>query len=265
MAGPPGSFPRPPISRMPDLSLAVFAALTLAAFTGGFVSSIAGAGGMIVPPCLLWAGVPPVQAPATNKCQSVFGTLSSATNYLRKGLLELLPLRSILAWAFAGAVGGTLLVRQLDAALLVKILPLLLILLAGYFALSPRIADQDTPPRLAERLFAPLAGGGLGLYGGFFGPGLGSFAADAFAGLRGHNMRSATASSKPVILVTNLTSVVIFVVHGHVVWPLVASMALAQIAGACLGSNLAIAHGAGLIRPMIIAVTTAIALRISLR
>lgn len=250
---------------MPELSLAVFAALSLAAFAGGFVSSIAGAGGMIVLPCLLWAGVPPVQALATNKCQSVFGTLSSAINYLRTGHLELRPLRATLAWAFAGAVGGTLLVRQLDAALLEKILPLLLIVLAGYFALSPRVSDQDAPARLPEHLFAPLAGGGLGLYGGFFGPGLGSFAAAAFAGLRGQNMRRATASSKPLILVTNFTSMAIFVFHGHVIWPLVASMALAQVAGARLGSNLAIAHGAGLIRPVIIAVTTAIALRILLR
>ena len=39
---------------------------------------------MIVLLCLLWAGVPPVQALAINKCQSVFGTLSSTPNFLRK-------------------------------------------------------------------------------------------------------------------------------------------------------------------------------------
>jgi len=250
---------------MPELSLPVFAGLTLAAFIGGFISSIAGAGGMIVLPCLLWAGVPPVQALATNKCQSVFGTLSSAINYFRRGHLELEPLRATLLWAFVGAVGGTLLVQQLDKALLEKLLPLFLILLAGYFALSPRVSDRDAPARLSQFAFAPLVGGGLGVYGGFFGPGMGSFSAAAFAGLRGFNMRRATASTKPVVLVTNFTSMSLFILGGHVVWSLVAAMAVAQIVGARLGSNLVILRGAALVRPVIVVVTAAIAIRLMMR
>ena len=250
---------------MPDISLPVFAGLTLVALLGGFISSIAGAGGMIVLPCLLWAGIPPVQALATNKCQSVFGTLSSAFNYFRRGHLDLRPLRATLAWAFVGAIGGTWLVQQLDTALLDKLLPLILILLAGYFAFSPQISDRDAPPRVSSRVFAPLVGGGLGVYGGFFGPGMGSFAAAAFAGLRGFNMRRATASTKPVVLVTNLTSMGVFVLSGQVVWKLVIAMAIAQIVGARLGSNLVMRRGTALVRPVIVVTTTVIALRLALR
>ncbi|MCB1889617.1 MAG: TSUP family transporter [Rhodocyclaceae bacterium] len=250
---------------MPELSLPVFAGLTFVAFLGGFISSIAGAGGMLVLPCLLWAGVPPVQALATNKCQSVFGTLSSAVNYFRQGHLELTPLIGTLAWAFVGAILGTLLVQHLDKALLERLLPVILIVLAGYFALSPRISDRDTPPRLPARWFAPLVGGGLGVYGGFFGPGMGSFSAAAFAGLRGFNMRRATASTKPVVLVTNFTSMTLFILGGHVIWSLVAAMAVAQIIGARLGSNLVIRRGAALVKPVIVVVTAAIAIRLMLR
>jgi len=250
---------------VPDLSIPVIAGLTCVAFLGGFISSIAGAGGMLVLPCLLWAGVPPVQALATNKCQSVFGTLSSAFNFFRQGHLDLAPLRGTLAWAFTGAILGTLLVQQLDKALLERLLPAILIVLAGYFALSPRISDADTPPRLGGRWFAPLVGGGLGVYGGFFGPGMGSFAAAAFAGLRGFNMRRATASTKPVVLVTNATSMALFIFGGHVIWGLVAVMAIAQIVGARLGSSLVIRRGAALVKPVIVLVTVAIAVRLMLR
>ena len=250
---------------MPELSLPVFAGLTLVAFVGGFVSSIAGACGMLVLPCLLWAGVPPLLALGTNKTQSVFGTLSSAINYFRKGHLDLKPLRAMLVWAFVGAIGGTWLVQSLDKALLDTLLPVILIVLSIYFAVSPRISDQDHAPRLSERSFAPVVGGGLGLYGGFFGPGMGSFAAAAFAGLRGYNMRRATASTKPVVLVTNVTSMVIFLAGGHVIWSLVAAMAVAQIIGARLGSNMVIHRGAALVRPVIVVVTAAIAVRLMLR
>ncbi len=250
---------------MPDLSVPVFAGLAFVAFLGGFISSIAGAGGMLVLPCLLWAGVPPVQALATNKCQSVFGTLSSAINYFRQGHLDLGPLVGTLRWAFVGAILGTLLVQQLDKALLERLLPLILIVLASYFAFSPRISDRDSPPRLRPRWFAPLVGGGLGVYGGFFGPGMGSFSAAAFAGLRGFNMRRATASTKPVVLVTNVTSMTLFILGGHVIWSLVAAMAVAQILGARLGSNLVIRRGAALVKPVIVVVTVAIAIRLMMR
>ncbi|KAA3654043.1 MAG: hypothetical protein DWQ11_06015 [Proteobacteria bacterium] len=239
--------------------------LTAAAFVAGFISSIAGAGGMIVLPCLLWAGVPPVQALATNKCQSVFGTLSSALNYLRKGHLQLGALRWALLYALVGAVAGTLWVQQIDAARLETLLPYVLILLAVYFALSPRIADADTPPRLPAAVFDPLVGGGLGLYGGAFGPGMGSFSAAAFAGLRGFNMRKATAATKPLVLVANVSSLVIFIAGGHVVWGLALGMSVAQFVGARLGSNLVIARGAALVKPVIVLTTLAIALRLVLK
>lgn len=250
---------------MIELSLAWVLGLTVAAFAAGFISSIAGAGGMIVLPCLLWAGVPPVQALATNKCQSVFGTLSSTLNFFRKGHLQLRPLRWALLYALFGAAIGTLWVQQMDAAVLETVLPYVLILLAGYFALSPRIADEDAPPRLSSSVFDPLVGGGLGLYGGAFGPGMGSFSAAAFACLRGFNMRKATASTKPLVLVANVSSLVIFIAGGHVLWALALSMAVAQFVGARLGSNLVITRGAALVKPVIVVTTAAIALRLLLR
>jgi hypothetical protein len=164
-----------------------------------------------------------------------------------------------------GAAIGTLWVQRIDAAVLDQVLPYVLIVLAGYFALSPRIADEDTPPRMSSAVFDPLVGGGLGIYGGAFGPGMGSFSAAAFAGLRGFNMRKATASTKPLVLVANVSSLVIFIAGGHVVWSLALSMAVAQIVGARLGSNLVITRGAALVRPVIVVTTAAIALRLLLR
>ena len=250
---------------MPELSIGWMAVLVAAAFAAGFISSIAGAGGLIALPCLLWAGVPPLQALATNKCQSVFGTLSSTLNYCRSGHLQLRPLRATLLWAVIGAALGTVLVQQIDASLLEAALPYVLIVLAAYFAISPRIADVDSAPRMGPRMFAPLVGGGLGLYGGMFGPGMGSFSAAAFAGLRGDNMRRATASTKPLVLVANFTSLAIFIAGGHVVWGIALLMSGAQFIGARLGSTLVIRRGAALVRPVIVLATAAIALRLLMR
>ncbi|SDJ71582.1 TSUP family transporter [Microbulbifer yueqingensis] len=245
-----------------ELSLATYLILSAVAFAAGFISSIAGAGGMITLPALLWAGIPPLDALGTNKFQSVFGTLSSAINYFQKGHLDLRPLWPGLLAATAGAALGTWSVTRLGGELLEALLPILLIAIAVYFAISPRIADVDSRPRMGNGAFNLLVGGGIGFYGGFFGPGMGSFYALAFAALLGYNMRRATAHTKPLVLATNTTSMLIFMAGGHLLWGLALCMSAAQAVGARLGSNLVVARGARLVRPVIIIATIAVALRL---
>jgi uncharacterized protein len=137
-----------------------------------------------------------------------------------------------------------------------------LLVLALYFAFSPDISDRARAARMGAGPFNLVAGGGLGLYGGFFGPGMGSFYAAAFARWRGMPMRQATASTKPFVLVVNTTSMVVFVLAGYQWWGLASLMALAQFIGARIGSNLVISHGTRLIKPLLVLVTLLIAVNL---
>ncbi|WP_323846949.1 TSUP family transporter [Microbulbifer magnicolonia] len=247
-----------------DLSLITCLILTAVAFAAGFISAIAGGGGIITLPALLWAGVPPLDALGTNKFQSVFGTLSSAINFFQKGHLDLRPLWPGLLAAVIGSALGTWSVTQLGGEQLQKLLPILLIAIALYFTFSPRISDIDGKPRMGNGLFNILIGGGIGFYGGFFGPGMGSIYALAFAALLGYNMRKATAHTKPLVLATNATSMLIFMLGGHLLLWLAISMSVAQFVGARLGSNLVISRGAKLIKPVIILATIAVAIKLLL-
>jgi uncharacterized membrane protein YfcA len=211
---------------------------------------------------LLWAGLPPLNALATNKFQSLFGTLSSTINFLRKGYIDLRALLPALCYAFAGSVIGTCLVQQISTDYLSLIMPYLLIVLAVYMLFSPSLSDEDVPAKISKNTFAPLVGGGIGLYGGFFGSGMGSFFAIAFTSLQGFNMRKATAFTKPLVLIVNVTSMVIFLWGGHIVWSLAIAMAVAQVIGAKLGSNLVIHRGMALIKPMIVLMTLSIAIKL---
>jgi hypothetical protein len=164
--------------------------------------------------------------------------------------------------AVAGSGLGTLTVTQLGGEQLRTLLPILLIAIAVYFAFSPRIADVDSSPRMSNVWFNLLVGGGIGFYGGFFGPGMGSIYALAFAALLGYNMRKATAHTKPLVLATNATSMFIFMAGGHLLLWLAICMSAAQIVGARLGSNLVIARGANVVKPVIILATIAVAIKL---
>jgi len=122
--------------------------LTLVAVAGmaGLIDAIAGGGGLLALPALLWAGLPPVQALATNKLQGSFGTLTASFNFVRRGEIDVARLRIPILLTFMGSASGTLAVQRLGSTLLDQIVPSLLIAFALYFLFSPRIGDQDAQP-----------------------------------------------------------------------------------------------------------------------
>lgn len=236
--------------------------LTLVAFVAGYISSIAGAGGLITLPILLWFGLPPINALATNKVQSALGTLSSTWNFFRKGQLSLKEIRYSLLFALLGSVGGTLLAQRIGNEALLQLTPVMLVLIALYFLLSPRMSDSCSQARLSPLSFALVAALPMGLYGGFFGPGMGSILPFLFVYLSGYHLRKATAQTKVMILVINGVSAVLFILHGDVVWTLALCMSMAQMLGARLGSNRVMTHGAGLVQPLIIVTTLLLAIKL---
>ena len=247
-----------------ELPFLTFAVLVIIAFFAGLISSIAGAGGLLTLPALLWAGLPPLQALATNKVQSAVGTLSSAWNFFRKGHIQLKSLRSAIICAFLGSLAGTWTVQQLGNDLLAQLIPVLLMVIALYFLITPKVGEKSQPQRISETGFAVSAALGMGFYGGFFGPGMGSIFPFLFVLLLGRNLVRATAETKVMVLTVNGTSALLFSFSGNVQWTLALCMAAAQMVGARIGSNLVMRRGAGLVQPLIVIVALVLALKLVL-
>lgn len=224
------------------------ALLIAAGFTAGFVDSIAGGGGIISLPALLAAGVPPHIALGTNKLQAVLGTALATANYARRGLIQRSQLPLGVAFTAAGALTGALLVTRIPSDWLARIAPWLLFAVFLYMLQSPRLGDAERRARLGENVFSVVFGLALGFYDGFFGPGAGSFWTIAFLGLLGFALPRATANTKAMNLTSNAVAFAWFAAHGDVAWRLGLEIAVANIAGAAIGSSLAIEKGARLIR-----------------
>lgn len=240
----------------------LLAVLALVAALAGCIDAIAGGGGLLTLPALLWAGLPPVAALATNKLQGSFGTASATLRFLRHGAIDLRGLGPAALLAFAGSAGGSWLVGRIDPGALAHLLPALLVAFALYFLLSPRVGDLPSRRRLGLAAFGVLAGAGIGFYDGFFGPGTGSFFALAFVALLGCDLRQATAGSKLLNFASNLAALLVFAAGGHVVWTVGLAMAIGQWVGASVGAHLVIRHGARLVRPLLVGVSLLLSLRL---
>lgn len=243
---------------VPEIAVILFGL----ALVAGFVDAIAGGGGLITIPALLWAGLSPLESLATNKAQAVFGSGTATLHFLRKGLIEPRGAAFTVACTAVGAALGAVLVQQIDSAALQRLIPLLLVGFALYFLVSPRVSDLDSHQRLGMPAFAMTVGLGVGFYDGFFGPGTGTFFAMGYVALLGYNLRRATAHTKLLNFTSNLTALIFFMLGGQVVWSLAASMAVGQLIGAWLGSHLVLKHGAVLVRPILVVSSILISLKL---
>jgi uncharacterized membrane protein YfcA len=245
-----------------DPDVMVLAALVLTAFVAGYVDAVAGGGGLLTVPALLLAGLPPAEAVATNKLQGTFGVAIASYAFWRAGHLDLRSLRWPIAGAALGAGFGSAMVSVADPGWLETAAPLALVLVAGYFALAPsldrpRVARAASPLALAALLAFPV-----GTYDGFLGPGAGSFYMAGFVMLAGPSLIEATASTKVLNATSNAVALLVFLGGGKVVFMYGLPMALGQIAGAQLGAACTLRFGSAIIRPLVIAVSVLMALRL---
>lgn len=236
--------------------------LIVAGFAAGFVDSIAGGGGLITVPVLLLAGLSPVEALGTNKLQGVFGSGSATWSYSRAGLVDVRRQLPVAALSFLGSVAGAALATTLPGDWLNVILPAMLVLIALYFAVKPDMNDVDRARRLSPFLFGVAIVPLIGFYDGIFGPGAGSFFMLAFVALAGYGVLKATAHTKLLNFASNLGSLLLFSAAGAVMWQLGLVMGVAQFLGARLGARLAMKSGARLIKPLLVIICVALAIRL---
>jgi uncharacterized protein len=236
--------------------------LVLAAFLAGFVDSIAGGGGLITIPALLLAGAPPVIALGTNKLQGMFGAASATWSYARNGHVRLGPQAVPALLAFLGSILGALTATVLPGKVFGAVLPLLLVAIAVYFLLRPGLNDIDRAERMRPALFGITIVPLVGFYDGLFGPGTGSFFMLAFVALAGFGLLKATAHTKLLNLASNIGGLVLFTFAGAVLWKTGLVMGIAQFAGAQIGARVAMKGGARIIKPLLVMVCLALAVRL---
>ncbi len=245
-----------------EFSPELLLAMALVGVAAGWVDAIAGGGGLIALPALLFTGITPLEALATNKLQGTFGSFTAAYNYTRRGWIDPRWARWLIVASLLGSAAGTLLVQNLRLDLLERLLPVLLGAMALYFLLSPRLSNVERKPRLGRLGYGLSAAPGIGFYDGIFGPGTGSFFTLSAVTLLGASATRAVALTKLLNFASNIGSLALFLVGGQIVWMLGLAMIVGQATGAWLGSTMAIRGGVGLIRPVVVVVCLVMMLRL---
>jgi uncharacterized membrane protein YfcA len=244
------------------LSSWLLALLFVTGLAAGFVDAIAGGGGLITIPVLLSLGIDPKLALGTNKLQATFGSGSATLHYARAGTVQVNDCLLGFLLSCLGAALGAWAVQRMNTDALKRFIPVLLLAVALYTILQPRLGFEDVHPRMGRRQFYILFGLGIGFYDGFFGPGTGTFWALAFMLGLGFNMTRATGYTKVMNFASNLSSLVFFLAAGQVNFAAGLVMGVGQLIGARIGASMVITRGTKFIRPIFITAVLAVTLKL---
>lgn len=246
----------------PDWHLALLCAF---AFLAGFIDSVIGGGGLVQIPAF-FVLYPQLSVPniiSTNRMASAVGTAVAAWNYARSVPI---PWRTVISAGITSAIcsylGATL--QSLLPSALLK--PILLVLILGVAVYTYRRKDlgQNEHFRIPENqipVWAAGIGAMLGFYNGFVGPGTGSLLVFAFVSLVGYSFLSASALSKVVNVIADLSSLIFFLSHHYVLFNLALPMMACNVAGSYAGSRMAMLRGNAFIRQVFLVVVLGIIAR----
>jgi uncharacterized membrane protein YfcA len=237
-----------------EFSFELLALLSIVALFAGFIDAIAGGGGLLTIPALLFTGMSPVQAIATNKLQACFGSFTATRYFIKQKLVFPKQQISGIVAASIGAILGAIAIQLFDSSLLITLLPFALILIAVYLVFAKNLGQSAKKPKLDEKKFNTFFITGVGFYDGFFGPGTGTFFTLSYCKIRALNLIQATAHAKLMNFTTNIISLIIFILSDQILWQVGMMMALGQIIGARIGAATAIKQGTDFIRYMTVAV-----------
>ena len=242
-----------------------------AAFLAGAINSVAGGGTLVSFPALIWLGLNSVTANATSTVAIWPGTVGSAWGY-RRELRDAEPrFLALIVPSLIGGLAGAWLLRWTPVTTFDHMVPYLILFATLLFMaqepIQRKLKTADGARHKSRVWFTAVLLFQLlvGLYGGYFGAGIGilMLAALSIMGLRDiHEMNSLKVVFGGSV---NGIAAAYFIWAKMVYWPYVVMMAVASILGGYGGAGAARKLGRTAVRRIVIAIGFGMALSLFIK
>ena len=229
-----------------------------AAFAGGAVNAIAGGGTLLTFPSLLTM-LSPVPANGTSTMALLPGSLAPAWAYRQELGRTTRHLKRLWPPSLLGGIIGALLVIRLPEKVFANAIPWLLagasVLLLVQRPLARWIgAHPHLEPDVRTLVGVVVFQFFVGVYGGYFGAGIGILMLSSLAFVGIPDIHEMNAVKTVLAATMNGISALIFIFSGAVVWHYAAIMAVSAILGGYLGARIARKLNAGVVRAIVVAI-----------
>jgi uncharacterized membrane protein YfcA len=216
------------------LETAIF--LFVAGVLGGALNAVAGGGSFVAFPALLFTGVPPIPANATNTVALWTGVTASGGAYRNRLDVPKRVLVPLLGTSFIGGLAGAFLLLKTPPQTFMRVLPWLMLGATLLFVFGKRLAGGRASSVGRDATTAAIMGASIfelfvAVYGGYFGGGVGIVNLAMLAAVGMTDIHAMNALKSVLGMAINGIAVLAFVVARAIYWP----QAVVMIAGAVVG------------------------------
>jgi uncharacterized membrane protein YfcA len=220
------------------MSLAQALLLLVAGFGAGAVNSVAGGGSLLSFPALLAIGAPALTANATNLIAVTPGYVGGTVGYRPQLIGQSGRVRRLGAVVMAGAAVGSVILLVAPASSFDAVAPFCVLAACGLLVAQPRLTQLASGTHEHGRGLLPAVFAG-GIYGGYFGAGLGIMLLALLAVFIEEDLQRLNALKGVLSLLVSIAAAVLLAVFGPVDWVACAIIAAASLVGGRLGVGVA--------------------------
>lgn len=224
----------------------------------GFINTLAGGGSALSLPMLIFLGLPPTVANGTNRIAILLQTATASGSFKREKVLDMKKSWPLAFAALAGAIPGALLAVNLNefimrrAIAFILMIVLLLVIFKPEIWIKSKAGLKDRQSGLVSIVVFFL----IGAYGGFIQAGIGFFLLTGLVLVEGLDLLKANAIKVFIVLIYTPLALLIFILNDQVDFKLGLILAVGNVAGAWIGSKLAVSRGTKFIRWVLLAALT---------
>jgi hypothetical protein len=225
-----------------DIRQAIF--LFAAGALGGAINAVAGGGSFVAFPTLLFTGVAPIPANATNTLALWIGMTGSGGAYRKRLDISRRVMIPLILTSIIGGLGGAVLLIKTPAQTFLRVVPWLLLGATLLFAFGKHLTGRIAAGISHESSNAAVAGASVfelivAIYGGYFGGGIGIMNLAMLAALGMTDIHAMNALKIVLGGVINGVATLTFIATGAIVWPQAVVMTLGAIGGGYLAAHYA--------------------------
>ena len=243
------------------MDLHTYAFLFVAGVLGGALNAVAGGGSFIAFPALMFAGVAPISANATNTVALWVGVTASTGAYRKHLDISRRVMIPLAVTSVIGGIAGAFLLLRTPAHTFLRVLPWLMLGATLLFVFGGRLARGSNGGLAQDASTAAIAAAAtfelvVSVYGGYFGGGVGILNLAMLAALGMTDIHAMNALKVVLGGIINAVAVVMFAVAGAVAWKPGAIMIVGATLGGYFGAHYAQKLPQSWIRAFVIAVGT---------
>ena len=224
--------------------------LIIVGMLAGVINTLAGGGSLLTLPVLIFMGLPPNVANATNRIGIAFQALIGTAGYRSKGVSNF-PFNIYLGIsALIGSLIGAQIAVDIKGETFNKLLAIIMLFVVAVIVFKPKASSLQLPERLTGKyLFYAIIGFFfIGIYGGFINAGIGFVIILFLNNVNRLSLIKTNATKVSLVFIYTCGALALFAYNGKVDWSTGFILAIGTSLGAWWSSRWSVDKGEGVIK-----------------